>query len=96
MKLVRFASVVSGQPRGGRLRKRPQWLENWIQDQPHYALLGCGHKIRMNVRGTLIIYKLFTVDVFCDSCKDFMPVKRPIKMHEYLGITSEVPDVPLF
>lgn len=86
--------------RGGqsRIPPRPDWLKDWIADQPQYMTLTCGHKDRVNVRGVIIIETIFDgVQMYCDRCQTFAIVNRKISLREYFGLPAvETTDVPLF
>lgn len=82
---------------------RPQWLVDWIADQPHFVLLQCGHKDNITARGVMVVKALLPkgkpsqFDVFCETCNAFKRVTRKMGKLEYLGIKpAELPDVPLF
>jgi hypothetical protein len=87
--------AAAGAPR--RVRKRPEWLKEYIDNLGIYVLLSCGHKIDMNSRGLLIVDGMRGTTVGCYHCGEFSTVIKKISFVVYADIPAK-PDsnVPLF
>lgn len=75
---------------------RPQWLREWIANQPRFVLLACGHKDDINIPYT-IIFGFPEVQVLCDRCASFQPIRKYLNLQQYAEFAAKpIPDEPLF
>src|SRR5258708_29532088 len=100
MRFIRPIPAAATTIRGGsRKAIKPQWLREWIADQPLFSLLMCGHKKDLHERYAIVV-KVFGkshVKVFCEKCEAFTLVKRRLTLLEYHGIEPYItPEEPLF
>lgn len=96
MKLIRQMTPTR---HAGGGHSRPQWLKEWLADQPQFVLLGCGHKDDIKIAGTIIlkVYGGDDVEVLCDRCDKFQRVVRKVSLSEYANIAAKpVPNEPMF
>ena len=95
MRFVQPSDRIRPSDRSGSFR--PQWLKQWIAEQPKYVLLGCGHKDDSSIPSTILRgFLQGNVEMFCERCESFQPMRK-ISLHEYANITAiPIPDEPMF
>lgn len=96
MKLI---APADRDPASGRTvkPKKLNWKREWIEDQPRFVLLACGHRDSMSLRGTLLVNMFTGIEMYCSRCLAFSRIKKKIGLLEYHGIKRvKAPDVPLY
>lgn len=81
--------------------RMPTWLRDWLDDQPRYVQLKCGHKTDVKLPGVLMRkgFEVKEVQVWCDlgDCDGFSMVTAVLNLCQYKDIAAApIPDQPLF